>query len=136
MSYSGDVEINLPIAQFDATQRAYFSGEVKNLTASGSTATYDAVLTGMQMLEDYAEQIPDAKLLLFVLTDGAQNEGYSLNRIKGVVGGLGIPVYTIAYNYDSVEELEELSGINEAAQIKANSDDVVNALRNLFNVNL
>ena len=136
VSYSGDVEINLPIAQFDATQRAYFSGEVKNLTASGSTATYDAVLTGMQMLEDYAEQIPDAKLLLFVLTDGAQNEGYSLNRIKGVVGGLGIPVYTIAYNYDSVEELEELSGINEAAQIKANSDDVVNALRNLFNVNL
>ena len=80
--------------------------------------------------------ISSSELLLFVLTDGAQNEGYSLNRIKGVVGGLGIPVYTIAYNYDSVEELEELSGINEAAQIKANSDDVVNALRNLFNVNL
>lgn len=88
------------------------------------------------MLEDYSKNVPDAKLILFVLTDGAQNEGYSLSRIKGVVGGFGIPVYTIAYNYNSVDELEELSGINEAATIKANSDDVVNQLRNLFNVNL
>lgn len=136
VSYENDVTINLPIAQFDATQRAYFSGEVKKLQAGGQTATYDAVLTGMQMLEDYAKEIPDAKLMLFVLTDGAQNTGYSLDRITDVVGGLKIPVYTIAYNYDSVKDLETLSNINEAAQIKANSDDVVNQLRNLFNVNL
>ncbi len=136
VSYSDNVAINLPIAQFDSKQRAYFSGEVKNLSAGGGTATYDAVLTGMQMLEDYAETVPNAKLMLFVLTDGAQNTGYSLNRITDVVGGLKIPVYSIAYNYDNVKELETLSGINEAAQIKANSDDVVNQLRNLFNVNL
>lgn len=136
VSYSSDVEINLPIDKFDAQQRAYFSGEVKGLSAGGGTATYDAALTGIQMLEDYSKNVPDAKLILFVLTDGAQNEGYSLSRIKGVVGGFGIPVYTIAYNYNSVDELEELSGINEAATIKANSDDVVNQLRNLFNVNL
>ncbi len=136
VSYENDVTINLPIAQFDATQRAYFSGEVKRLRAGGGTATYDAVLTGMQMLEDYSTNIPDAKLMLFVLTDGAQNAGYSLSRVTDVVGGLKIPVYTIAYNYDSVSDLETLSNINEAAQIKANSDDVVNQLRNLFNVNL
>lgn len=136
VSYDNDVTINLPIAQFDATQRAYFSGEVKKLQAGGQTATYDAVLTGMQMLEDYSKNIPDAKLMLFVLTDGAQNAGYSLDRVTDVVGGLKIPVYTIAYNYDSVKDLETLSNINEAAQIKANSDDVVNQLRNLFNVNL
>ncbi len=136
VSYSDNVTINLPIAQFDSKQRAYFSGEVKNLSAGGGTATYDAVLTGIQMLEDYAETVPNAKLMLFVLTDGAQNTGYSLNRITDVVGGLKIPVYSIAYNYDNVKELETLSGINEAAQIKANSDDVVNQLRNLFNVNL
>lgn len=136
VSYENDVTINLPIARFDATQRAYFSGEVKKLQAGGQTATYDAVLTGMQMLEDYAKDIPDAKLMLFVLTDGAQNTGYSLDRITDVVGGLKIPIYTIAYNYDSVKDLETLSNINEAAQIKANSDDVVNQLRNLFNVNL
>ena len=136
VSYSNGVSVNLPIAQFDSTQRAYFSGEVKNLSAGGGTATYDAVLTGMQMLEDYKEQVPDAKLMLFVLTDGDQNTGYSLERITDVVGGLKIPVYSIAYNYDNVKDLETLSGINEAAQIKANSDDVVNQLRNLFNVNL
>ncbi|MBQ9304126.1 VWA domain-containing protein [Butyrivibrio sp.] len=136
VSYSEDVTINLPIAQFDATQRAYFSGEVKNLTANGATATYDAVLVGAKMLEEYAENLPEAKLMLFVLTDGAQNRGYSLDRITNVIGGLQIPVYTIAYNYDSVSDLEKLSNINEAAQIKANSDDVVNQLRNLFNVNL
>ena len=136
VSYSNGVSVNLPIAQFDSTQRAYFSGEVKNLSAGGGTATYDAVLTGMQMLEDYKEQVPDAKLMLFVLTDGDQNTGYSLERITDVVGGLKIPVYSIAYNYDNVKDLETLSSINEAAQIKANSDDVVNQLRNLFNVNL
>ena len=136
VSYANEVTVNLPIAQFDATQRAYFSGEVKSLSAGGGTATYDAVLTGMQMLEEYSKTVPDAKLMLFVLTDGEQNSGYSLSRITGVVGGLKIPVYTIAYNYDSVSELETLSNINEAAQIKANSDDVVNQLRNLFNVNL
>ena len=34
------------------------------------------------------------------------------------------------------DELEQLSGINEAAVIKADSDDVVNQLRNLFNVEI
>ena len=136
VSYSNDVTVNLPIAQFDAKQRAYFSGEVKELQASGQTATYDAVLTGMQMLIDYSKDLDDAKLMLFLLTDGDRNVGYEFKRITSVVGGLKIPVYTIAYNYNSVKELEELSSINEAAQIKASSDDVVNQLRNLFNVNL
>ena len=136
ISYSSNVTVNLPIAQFDATQRAYFTGEVKNLRAGGGTATYDAVLAGMQELENYAEQIPDAKLLLFVLTDGKQRDGYSLSKIKNVVNGLDIPVYSIAYNYSSTSELEDLSAINEAALIKANSDNVVNELRNLFNVSL
>lgn len=136
VSYSDEVRINLPIAQFDDKQRAYFSGEVKGLAAGGATATYDATLVACKMLEDYAEQIPDAKLMLFVLTDGDQNQGYSLGRITDVVGGLHIPVYTIAYNYSSTDDLQKLSNINEAAQIKADSDDVVNQLRNLFNVNL
>ena len=47
ISYNEDVYVNLPIEQFDATQRAYFSGAVKSLTASGGTATYNAVLVGL-----------------------------------------------------------------------------------------
>ncbi len=136
VSYSDEVTINLPIEKFDATQRAYFSGEVKNLYAQGGTATYDAVLVAANMLKQYKDVMPNAKLMLFLLTDGAQNEGYSYNRIKDVIGGLQIPVYTIAYNYNDVKELQDLANINEAAQIKADSDDVSNALRNLFNVNL
>lgn len=136
VSYSSDVTVNLPIEQFDATQQAYFSGEVKALSAVGGTATYDAVLVGMDMIEKKMEEVPNAKPLMFVLTDGDQNEGYSLNRVTGIVGGLQIPIYTIAYNYNNSGDLETLSGINEAATINASSDDIVNQLRNLFNVNL
>lgn len=136
VSYSSDVTVNLPIAQFDPTQRAYFSGEVKALNANGSTATYDALLVGAKMLKDFEATVPDAKLMLFLLTDGQQNKGYPYSRIEDVIGGLKIPVYTIAYNYSDTTELAALSNLNEAAQIKADSDDVSNVLRNLFNVNL
>ena len=136
VSYSNNVTVNLPIAQFDATQRAYFSGEVKNLSAGGGTATYDAVLVGLQMLLEKAEEIPDAKLLLFVLTDGEQNDGYRLSKVLPIVGGLQIPIYSIAYNYSDNGELEDLSGINEAPVIKADTEDIVNQLRNLFNVEM
>lgn len=136
VSYSGSTTINLPIERFDDKQRAYFSGEVKNLTASGGTATYDAVLVALKMIVDKLEEVPDAKPMLFLLTDGDQNEGYSLDRIKGIVGGLQVPVYSIAYNYGVSEDLETLSSINEAAVIKADEDDVANNLRNLFNVNM
>ncbi|MCR5452961.1 MAG: VWA domain-containing protein [Lachnospiraceae bacterium] len=136
VSYSSDVTVNLPIAQFDAAQQAYFSGEVKGLYANGGTATYDACLVAMNMIEEKLKEIPDAKPMIFLLTDGEQNEGYSLNRVTGIIGGLQIPVYTIAYNYGNVEDLEKISGINEAAAINADSDDIVNQLRNLFNVNM
>lgn len=134
VSYSSDVVKHLDIAKFDSTQRAYFSGEVKKLSASGNTATYDAVLVAADMLLKAAEEIPDARLLLFVLTDGATNEGWNLNRITPVIGGLEIPVYTIAYNYNDNGELQTLSNINEAAMIKADSENIANEIRNLFNV--
>ena len=73
--------------------------------------------------------------MLFVLSDGEQNQGYNLTRITPIVGGLKVPVYTIGYNYnDSNGELETLSDINEAAALNATSDDIANQLRNLFNV--
>ena len=136
VSYSDNVNVNLNIAQFDAKQRAYFSGEVKNLNAYGGTATYDAVLVGLDLIRKKQEEVGDAKTMLFVLTDGAQNRGYSLDRITPIVGGMEVPIYTIAYNYDSTDELETLSGITESACIKADSDDIVNQLRNLFNVEM
>lgn len=136
VSYSSGVTINLPIRQFDATQRAYFSGEVKSLGAGGNTATYDAVLTGLQMIQDKLKEVPDARPMLFVLTDGDQNVGYTLKKTLPIVGGLQIPVYSIAYNYHDNGSLDSLSNINEATVIKAGTDDIVNQLRNLFNVEM
>lgn len=138
VSYSDKVYINLPIGQFDNKQRAYFSGAVKDLELGGQTATYDAVLVGMKMLLDASEEIPNANLMLFVLSDGAQNAGYELKRITPIVGGLGISVYTIGYEMSESDkkDLQTLSSINEAVCIDASSDDIVNELRNLFNVNM
>lgn len=136
VSYSDEVFINLDIDKFNNKQRAYFSGAVKGLNANGGTATYDAVTVGMQMLLQKAEEVPDASLMLFVLSDGEQNAGYNLERIKPVVAGLKIPVYCIGYNMSETGELKELAEINEAALINADSDDIVNQLRNLFNVNM
>ena len=136
ISYSDDVYVNLKIDKFNNKQRAYFSGAVKSLNANGNTATYDAVAVGLKMLLDKAEEVPDASLVLFVLSDGVKNRGLGLNRIKPIVGGLHIPVYCIGYNMNNTKELKELAEINEAALINADSDDIVNQLRNLFNVNM
>ena len=138
VSYSDKVYINLPIAQFDNKQRAYFSGAVKDLDVGGQTATYDAVLVGMQMLIEKSKEVPDANMMLFVLSDGAQNAGYELKRITPIVGGLGISVYTIGYEMNDSDkaDLKSLSEINEAVCIDADTEDIVNELRNLFNVNM
>lgn len=140
VSYADDVHINLPIDVFDDEHRAYFSGAVKALDIEGRTATYDALLVALNMMIEKKEEIPNAKMMLFLLSDGEQNVGYSLDRVAPIVGGLKIPVYSIAYNMKdnskASAELERLSGINEASLINASSDDLINHMRNLFNVEL
>ena len=136
VSYDDKVYINLPIDKFTNQQRAYFSGAVKDLTTNGSTATYSATTVGLKMLLDASETIPDAKMMLFVLTDGETNAGYRLKSISPLVAGLKVPVYTIAYETSSTSELIRLSGINEAACINSDVAGIVNDLRNLFNVNM
>jgi Ca-activated chloride channel family protein len=135
VSYGSTVTVNLPIAEFNDRQRAYFNGTVKALRTGGGTATYDAVLVGMDLLLKAQEGIPDAKLMLFVLSDGEQNEGYTLDKITPIVGGLKIPVYGIEFNSDSTD-LSKLAQINEAVSIKASSDNLINQLRGLFNVQM
>ena len=140
VSYASKVHINLPIERFDATQKTYFSGAVKNLNTEDSTATYDAVLVAMKLMMDKKEEIPNAKMMLFVLSDGDQNYGYDLNRVAPIIGGLKIPVYSIGYNLSSgsgaEKELTRMSNINEAAMINADSENLINQLRNLFNTQL
>ena len=137
VSYSNSVTIEVPIAQFDLNQRSYFQGAVNNLIASGGTASYDAVVVAVKMITDAKEQHPDAKCMLFLLSDGYANNGYSMDEITSALRTSGIPVYTIGYGDDAdTGELARLSGINEAASINADSDDIIYKIKSLFNSQL
>lgn len=132
VTYSSDVHINLPIDKFNLNHRAYFTGAVEDISPFGSTATFDGVAVAADMLLNAKEQHPDAKIMMFVLSDGETNVGCSLKDISGIIQALEIPIYTIGYNAN-LDELSKLSAINEAASVNADSDDVVYALKNLFN---
>ncbi len=135
ISYSNDVNIDLPISKFDLNQRALFAGAVNDLQEGGSTATFDAIAIAMKMLVDQKAAGPDAdpnlKPKIFVLSDGETNTGHSLGDIRGIVQELGIPIYTIGYNAN-IPALEEIANINEAACINADNDDVAYKLGKLF----
>lgn len=135
LSYSDDVTVNLPIAKFDLEQRSYFAGAVENLSVGGNTATYDALLTGIKMINEAKEQVPDAKTMLFVLSDGQCNSGVDYGKAAKIVKAFGIPVYTIGYN-ENIDSLKELSSVNEAVYIDADNDDVVYELSALFNAQM
>lgn len=135
ISYSDDVHIDLPISKFDLKNRSMFAGAVHDLQTGGSTATFDGIAVAMDMLQKQKAADPNLKLKIFVLSDGETNRGHSLRDIKGIVEQFGIPIYTIGYNAD-IGALKEISRINEAASINADTDDVVDELRNLFNAEL
>ncbi len=135
VSFSNDVNINLPIGKFDLNQRSLFTGAVQNLQPGGATAMFDGIAVATQMLLAEKEKNPNTKLMLFVLTDGETNRGHSLKDIQGVLESFKVPIYTIGYNAN-LQVLETISGINEAASINADTDDVVYKLENLFNAQM
>lgn len=132
VSYNNRVYVNLPIAKFDLNQQSLFKGAVLDLDANGQTATYDAVVVALDMIQKAMQDNPDAKPMLFLLSDGEQNTGCSLNDISSILDTYKIPVYTIGYNAN-IAALNQLSDINEAATINADSDDIIYQLKNLFN---
>lgn len=135
VTYSNDVNINLPIEKFDLNQRSLFTGAVQDMDASGGTATFDAIAVAVQMLLDEKEKNPDAKLMLFVLSDGETNIGHSLDDLREILESVKIPVHTIGYNAN-IEALENISRINEATSINVDSDDVIYKLGSLFNAEM
>lgn len=135
VSYSDDVIIELPIVEFDMDQQSLFKGTVEKLQANGNTATFDGVCVALDMVEKQLEQTPDAKPMIFVLSDGETNRGYSFGDVEKVVAGLKVPVYTICYNGD-FDAMEALSNINEGVNINADTDDVTYQLRQLFNASM
>ena len=132
ISYNSKVYVNLPVAKFDLNQQALFKGAVQSLEANGQTATYDAVVVALDMLNKAKKDHPEAKPMLFLLSDGEQNTGCSLNDISSVLSNYEVPVYSIGYNAN-IAALNQISEINEAATINADSDDIIYQLKNLFN---
>lgn len=135
VTFSSDVNINLSIGKFDLNQRSLFAGAVTDMQANGSTAMFDGIVVAAKMLMEAKENNPNAKLMLFVLTDGETNRGSSFNDVSSMLEALKIPIYTIGYNAD-IQVLQNLSNINEAASINADTDDVVYKLQNLFNAQM
>ena len=135
VTFSSNVNIALPVGKFDINQRSYFTGAVRDMQASGGTAMFDAIIVATKMLTDAQAQNPNTKLMLFVLTDGETNRGNSLRDVEGMLRSLKIPIYTIGYNAD-ISVLQNLSNINEAASINAETDDVIYKLESLFNAQM
>lgn len=135
ISYSNAVTINLPIAKYDTNQQSLFVGTVNSLQAGGGTATFDAIVVSIKMLQDYMAADPNVKPIIFVLSDGETNKGNTLDDIRGLISAYKIPIYTIGYNAD-IKALQNISSINEAASINADTDDVVYKIGNLFNVQM
>ena len=132
VTFSDSVNIALPIAKFDLNQRSYFTGAVKDMQAGGGTAMFDAIIAASKMLMDAKEENPNTKLMLFVLTDGETNMGNTFYDVEKILRDLKIPIYTIGYNAN-ISILRELSEMNEAANINAETDDVIYKLMGLFN---
>ena len=132
VTFSDNVTITLPIAKFDNIQKSYFNNAVKNLRASGGTAMFDAIVVAENMLIEQQKNNPNTRLMIFVLTDGESNRGYRYDDIAEITRGIRIPIYTIGYNAD-IDVLEEISNINEATTMNADSDNVIYKLESLFN---
>ena len=98
---------------------------------------FDAIIVGSKMLMDAQEQAqsPNAKLMLFVLTDGETNTGNTLKDVESMLKALKIPIYTIGYEAN-VSVLQNVSAINEAASINADMEDVVYKMESLFNAQM
>ena len=137
ISYATDVTIEVPIDKFDMTQKSYFQGALNSLVANGNTSSYEAVCVGLDMIQKAKKDHPDAKCMLFLLSDGYATGSYTLGTIKSAVKKTGIPVYTIGYGASAdMKALGELSKFNEAAAISADSEDIIYKIKSLFNAQL
>ena len=135
VTFSDDVNIALPIGKFNLNQRALFTGAVRDMTALGGTAMFDAIVVASKMLTDMKTENPRAKYMMFVLSDGETNTGSNLRDTRAMIEGLKIPIYTIGYEAD-INALQTISSINEAASINADAEDVVYKIQNLFNAEI
>ena len=133
--FSDNVQIALPIGKFDINKRSLLTGAVRNMQAGGGTAMFDGIVVAEKMIHDAKAANPDAKPMIFVLSDGETTSGASFADAKPMIAGLRVPIYTIGYNAN-VDVLSEVSAINEAVSVTADTDDVIYNLLSLFNAEM
>ena len=133
--FSNDVRVLLPIKRFDPIHKASFSTAVRAMNAAGSTAMYDGIAVSLSMLVEEKNRNANAKPILFVLSDGETNAGLSFNRLRKVIQGLNIPVYTIGYEAN-LEELGRVSSLVEAASINAGEGEISYKIGTMLNAQM
>ena len=135
VSYASDVDVDLPIGDFNHEQQEYFVGAVEGLSARGGTATNDALLIAIRLINAEMAVNPEIKPIIILLSDGQTGNGYSLSSMKDLIDFYDIPIYTIGYEAN-VKELEKIAGINNGAFIDASSDDISYILKTLFDAEM
>lgn len=138
MSFDDFVNCNLPIDKFTKTQQEYFVGAIDSLRAGGGTATNNALLMAIKLLnEEMKNSSEEIKPIIILLADGGTNSGYRLNNVYNLIAAFDIPIYTIGYGNDAdIEELKRIANINGGTFINASTDDVGYAIKTLFNAEI
>lgn len=137
ISYDGNVYYNLPLGEFTHEQQEYFAGAVNSLKDQGNTATNNAMLQAIKILEE-ERNVNEVKPIIILLSDGGTNEGYYLDKnIEKLIKAFDIPIYTIAYGRDADEkELNRIADLNGGTFINASTDDVGYKIKSLFNAEM
>ena len=133
--FNQEVKQLLPVGKFTLNQRALFTAAVQDMSAGGGTAMYDGILVALKMLVAAKAKQPECKPLLIVLTDGETNAGLSFDKVKPVLAGVKIPIYTIGYNA-KLDILRQISTINEAASLNADEGDIAYKIGALLNAEM
>ncbi len=132
VTYNERVNVDLYVREFDVPQKSLFIGAVERLSASGRTATNDAILVATNLLHEFKKHNPDHKPIVFVLSDGERNRGMSLEDVSVALEWAGIPIHSIAYELKS-PELKQLSSLAEGAYVESNAESASYRIGNLLN---
>lgn len=137
ITYSSNVNVDVPIRQFKLQQKSQFIGAVENLSEDGGTATNNALLVALDELKKFGENNPGHKLVCFLLSDGETTEGFPLTKVDGVIKAVGIPVHTVAYGKDiNAVELKKIAGLVEASFTNSSEDSASYNIGNLLNTQM
>ncbi|MDR0249215.1 MAG: VWA domain-containing protein [Oscillospiraceae bacterium] len=133
VTFASDVKVNLPIAPYDDTMRSRFIEATGQMVTRGNTSIFSALVVASQMIVDYKAANPgmDAIYRVFLLTDGENTSGLTKSITLDTLQSLSVPIYCIGYNNGS-SDLDDIAGLNEAAHVRMNDQNVGYALANFF----